>query len=534
MIVIPIGTRSTLAMKPRVTIGLIVACVLVHVTAMTLSSRSGKDMLEVHRELYAAQMRLYLLDMSAGEDGRGFITPRQANAIHMIETAGDYFELQMGIVEAIGGSCSSFGAFEKFGEVLAERDPGHYPVLSEASDAFDDWKRMKAREEKVLGRHINYAFGLIPSRMGRVYTFFTHMFVHGGIWHLAGNMLFLWVVGCLMEDSWGRIPFLAFYLAGGAVAGAAHALQDTSSTVPLIGASGAIAAAMGAFTVRHFFTRIRFFYFFLLLFRPFWGTFHLPAYVFLPLWFVQQLALKSLSDFVGGTGVAYAAHIGGYMTGVITALAVKATDLESRWLNPMVARSRVKAGVQKDPRFEQACELLAGGNVERARMILAGLLEESPTDVDLRSDVAVLYREHGMDDESCDLSESVLKDLLLQSRHSEAAELALDLIHDRSPAATEVNPGLMLRAARHLVSIEDFGSAHDIYRFIISCDIVPEVTAKASIALARLLEGPLSDPWEGIRVLEDAGRLDIEPRTAEEIDAMRARIESGTAEPAGV
>ena len=70
---------------------------------------------------------------------------------------------------------------------------------------------MLEKEDNILAELPTYSLGLVPRKMNRIWTFLTHLFLHGGIWHLLGNMLFLWVVGCLLEDSWGRFPFLIFY-----------------------------------------------------------------------------------------------------------------------------------------------------------------------------------------------------------------------------------------------------------------------------------------------------------------------------------
>ncbi len=290
--IIPIGTKAELALKPKVTIGLIATCVLVYLVVSAMARQTGRELFEVHRDLYTKQVRLYLADRNGGIGEPGRIDPAEALGISMMENAGNYYELQVGLVSAMGGSTDALLDIEDFGDVLAQRDDSYYSPFSLEADEFADWKRLKKREEKVAGSHVNYVLGLVPDRMDRVYTFITHMFIHGSIWHLLGNMLFLWVVGCLLEDTWGRKTFLAFYLAGGVFAGLAHCLSEPGSSVPLIGASGAIAAIMGAFTVRHFMTKIKFFYFFLLLFRPIWGTFYLPAFVFLPFWFIEQIVFK--------------------------------------------------------------------------------------------------------------------------------------------------------------------------------------------------------------------------------------------------
>ncbi len=530
--IIPIGTKADLALKPKITIGLIAACVVVHIIATSMSGQTGEDMFRVHRDLYTQQVRLYVMEKN-GESGLpGYISPEEASGIERMEYAEDYYDLEIGLMAAMGGSYDAFKDIEAFGLDLTERGESYYPEFSQEASDFTDWKRLKEREAKVLDSHVNYALGLVPSRMGRVHTFITHMFLHGDIWHLLGNMLFLWVVGCLLEDTWGRKTFLGFYLLGGIFAGLAHCLSDSGSTVPMIGASGAIAAAMGAFTVRHFMTKIKFFYFFLLLFRPFWGTFYLPAFVFLPFWFIQQVAFKELSDFMGGSGVAYVAHIAGYMGGVVTALVFKATGVEAKWIDPSVQKARVDNGVLKDPRFDEACELLSSGNIERARLLFGTLVSERPQDLGLQQDIAVLYREHGMSDECCEINEKVLKNLLLKSRNEEAARLALEIIEDRSPASVDVNPQLLLRSAKWLSSQGHFPEAVDIHRFIITCNNVPSVTAKSSIALAKVLDSEMGDSREAVAVLERAEKLEISHELHEQVSEAMITITAG--EPVGV
>lgn len=530
--IIPVGTKAALALKPKVTIGLIAACIIVHILASTLSGQTGEDMFLVHRDLYTQQVRLQIMDRSRDGGVPGYISPEAASGIEKMEYAEDYYDLEMGLIEAMGGDYNAFEKIESFGRELAERGDSYYPEFSQEASVFDDWKRLKERETKVLDSHVNYALGLVPTRMGRVHTFLTHMFLHGDIWHLLGNMLFLWVVGCLLEDTWGRKTFLGFYLLGGVFAGFAHCLSESGSTVPMIGASGAIAAAMGAFTVRHFMTKIKFFYLFILLFRPFWGTFYLPAFVFLPFWFIQQVAMKELSDFMGGSGVAYVAHIAGYMGGVVTALVFKATGVEAKWIDPMVQKSRVDNGVLKDPRFDEACELLVSGNIARAKLLFTALVTECPDNLSLQQDIAVLYREHGMDDESCEINEKVLKNLLIKSRSEDAARLALEIIEDRSPASVDINPQLLLRSAKWLSSQGHHPEAVDIYRFIISCNTVTTVTAKASIALAKILVSELENSKDAVAVLDRAAALEIGPELTDQISEAKIAITSD--EPAAV
>jgi membrane associated rhomboid family serine protease len=140
------------------------------------------------------------------------------------------------------------------------------------------------------------------------------MFMHGGWFHLLGNMLFLWVFGDNVEDSMGRARFAAFYLLGGLVAAATQTLIDPRSAVPMVGASGAIGGVMGAYVVLYPRVRIR-----VLIFLGFFvTTIVVPAYFMLGYWFVIQLlgGLPSLAGGRGG-GVAFWAHIGGFGAGAL-------------------------------------------------------------------------------------------------------------------------------------------------------------------------------------------------------------------------
>jgi len=150
-------------------------------------------------------------------------------------------------------------------------------------------------------------------------TLITSQFLHGGFLHLGGNMLFLWVFGNNIEDQLGHIKFLIFYLLCGALAGLAQWFFSMQSTVPALGASGAIAGVLGAYILRFPHAKI-------LTLVPlgfFITTFRIPAIFFLGFWFVQQalygIASLQIRSNVGmeGGGIAYWAHAGGFVFGVL-------------------------------------------------------------------------------------------------------------------------------------------------------------------------------------------------------------------------
>jgi membrane associated rhomboid family serine protease len=165
----------------------------------------------------------------------------------------------------------------------------------------------------------SFAGQLTPSPVPEWMTLFTSQFLHGGILHIAGNMLFLWIFGNNVEDQLGHIRYLVFYLACGALAALSQWFFSADSAVPSLGASGAIAGVMGAYVLRYPNAEI-------LTLIPlgwFFWTFRIPAFFYLGFWFVQQ-AVSGVASFeapatVGmeGGGIAYWAHAGGFVFGVI-------------------------------------------------------------------------------------------------------------------------------------------------------------------------------------------------------------------------
>ena len=163
-------------------------------------------------------------------------------------------------------------------------------------------------------------------------TLLTSMFMHGGILHLGGNMLFLWIFGNNVEDSMGRARYVVFYLLGGLAAVAAQTIVDPDAAVPTIGASGAVAAVLGGYILLYPRARVVTVVFIIFIFT----VIELPAIVMLGLWFVQQLYFGT-ADLTnptgGGGGVAYFAHIGGFALGLllIKAFAQRHKEVQPRF-----------------------------------------------------------------------------------------------------------------------------------------------------------------------------------------------------------
>lgn len=143
-------------------------------------------------------------------------------------------------------------------------------------------------------------------------TLFTSMFIHGGFPHIAGNMLYLWIFGNNIEDAMSRIRFVLFYFLCGAAAAYSHAVMNAASHVPMIGASGAVSGVLGAYLLLYPRARVHTLVFFGFYIR----TIEVPAMFVLGFWFILQF-LSALMSAGAGSGVAWFAHIGGFVAGMI-------------------------------------------------------------------------------------------------------------------------------------------------------------------------------------------------------------------------
>ncbi len=173
-------------------------------------------------------------------------------------------------------------------------------------------------------RQIVYAYGAIPYNIITMQatqpihpalTLFTSMFMHGGLFHIFGNMLYLWIFGNNIEDRLGHIRFILFYLFCGIIAAVSHALNTPSSTVPMIGASGAISGVLGAYLLLFPYARIH-----TIIFLGFFvQTIRVPALIVIGFWAIIQVVSGLTSQGIQSQGgVAWFAHVGGFVAGLVT------------------------------------------------------------------------------------------------------------------------------------------------------------------------------------------------------------------------
>jgi membrane associated rhomboid family serine protease len=233
----------------------------------------------------------------------------------------------------------------------------------------------------------HYAF--VPAHPSAL-SYITANFLHGGWLHLIGNMWFLWLAGAILEDTWGRVIYPLFYLAAGAAALQFHAWLSSDSLVPTIGASGAVAALMGAFMIRFPNTKIEVAV--ILGLRSLSNLamgkgirFKAPSYLLLPMWLLMEIFSGAL--FGQYSGVAHWAHVGGFVFGAVVALGLRYSGLEHK------ANAAIEAKVTwtADPGIVHATEHMEHGKLDEAIASLNSYLATKPDSLEAYNLLPQIY-----------------------------------------------------------------------------------------------------------------------------------------------
>lgn len=276
---IPLKSEKSLNKLPYVTIGLIVINTIILMITGPLAKKQQNEMAELLDKMFSIEFQ-YL-------DENYFLDP-----------------------EVI----QNFDLDQHHEEVRS----GH--IIPVDSEDYLQWVELHDRYLYKKEQFVFQRWGLIPSQFGFL-KILTSMFLHAGLLHLLGNMLFLWTVGANMEDRVGATEFSVLYIVSGVIAALFHKIAFPASETPCIGASGAVSGIMGAFLINYYRTKIRglftigFFY---------WRALSLPAYVILPFFFLKEIVEAQTSQ---SFGVAHWAHIGGFVLGAGIMVVYRSTGL---------------------------------------------------------------------------------------------------------------------------------------------------------------------------------------------------------------
>ena len=345
MLIIPIIGKTSLRNPPVVTILLILVNVFVY-----FGFQLGDHAASMAAQKYYLESGLVDIELPryrAFTEGRAF-----ANAdIEAVAELSEEASTAM-LVEAIRDG--RFQAALDNDAIITSDDPAHAK-----------WKPLRAEFLAKYESSVTVRWGFRPIHH-RPATWFTYMFLHGGIGHLIGNMIFLWLVGCILEYGAGRLSYIVIYVLGGVAAVGLFFIVERHSAIPLVGASGSIAALMGALAV--LFGRERIHIFFSVGF--YFNNFRILAIYLLPLWVGNEL----FQLFFGGVSqVAYIAHVGGLLGGAAIAAVHKRfwKDVDTEVLGEETEDTA-------SPILEEAMTHMENLEFGRARRLLAALQQESP------------------------------------------------------------------------------------------------------------------------------------------------------------
>lgn len=328
---------------------------------------------------------------------------------------------------------------------------------------------------------------------------FTCMFMHSGFLHLFGNMLFLFLAGCAIEDAWGRPLYLVFYLASGLLATGAHQVIYPHSASPLVGASGAIAGLMGAFLVRLARTRIRFFYLIWLLFLGIrTGSFYAPAYVVLPLWLVQQFLIASLDDGSGG-GVAVWAHIGGFIFGAAVAVIIKLTNFEEKFIAPSIEK---KVSLEQNPLFLKGMQLSENKDYPGALICLQKVVRQDPNHYEAFMEMRTIAEVTG-DRAGYNRNMAGIFDIVLRNREF---DLFVDLLapYKDHPLRDALPARTLMGIAKFFEEQNDSVTAIGYYEELVQRYHDDQLAIKAYSRLAHLYHDKLEDKNRAMDAFREA------------------------------
>jgi membrane associated rhomboid family serine protease len=357
----------------------------------------------------------------------------------------------------------------------------------------------------ILGK---YAF--VPGRPA-VMTYITANFLHAGWLHLIGNMWFLWLAGAILEDTWGRNIYPAFYLIAGALALQVHALVNAGSLTPTIGASGAIAGLMGAFLVR--FPRTKVDMAWIMMYRLY--RFKAAAYWLLPMWLLTELFYGTL--FGQLSGVAHWAHIGGFLFGALIAVVVRASGLEQ------MAEKQIQEKVTwvSHPLLAEATEQLASKQLDAAASSLRKLVQEKPDSIDAYRMLQNIYWKKNDLPAYRDSVEKLIELELKANDFQAAWEAYQDL---KRSGAQKLPAQVWLDLCRQVETHSEPQLAADEYRSLAQAYPTEKQGLLAQIATGRIYLKRLNRPSDALGFYEAAQASPV-PHTE-----WKATIERGIAD----
>lgn len=361
LLLIPLEKKIELHRFPIITFLLILINVLVFFVGQANDNQKQKDAVKYYTDsgLGKIEVPLYLTYLE-NADGRGEIAEDKEKILYIKE--GLKHDKQVVYDQ---GFYLSYGDDQFINELLYKET-----IFTRGQIGYADWKNSREIFDGKLRGSLIYGYGFIPKE-SRAITFITTQFLHGGIMHIVGNMVFLLFLGIAVENIFGSFRYLFFYLIGGCAATAFYSLFTSDSIIPLVGASGAIAGLMGMYAISYGFRKIRFFYNILFYFN----YVKAPALIMFPMWLANEFLQYFTNE---GSNVAYMAHAGGLIGGA--AIAAFMSLFKSG-----VDREYMDENVTQDNLADQMAEanaLMGQLEFEKAKRIYMHVVADHPDNLD--------------------------------------------------------------------------------------------------------------------------------------------------------
>ena len=291
---------------------------------------------------------------------------------------------------------------------------GNDKIITPANPQYATWKPLRSEYEHKRSQIVSFKYGFRPAHKS-VLTGFTYMFLHGSVGHLFGNMVFLWIVGCMLEMGLGRLKYVGLYIIGGLMAVWGYWLVYMDSTMPLVGASGSIAGLMGAYAVLFKKKKVKIFY----SLGFYFNYLRIPAIILLPIWIGNELYQLF---FGGDSHVAYAAHIGGLAGGAFFGFICLKFSLG--FDEDVIKEAPLD---EISPLMEKALKHVAELDMQAGRQVLKQVLAKDPENIDA---LTHLFHVDKLDPEGDRFHESAKKLIFQLSRSYNTYEKVHSIYHE--------------------------------------------------------------------------------------------------------
>lgn len=391
------------------------------------------------------------------------------------------------------------------------------------TDVQAEMDTLAAEYAEIQANSITQKYAFIPAEHKPI-SYLTSMFMHGGWMHLIGNMWFLWLAGFVLEDAWGRPLYGVFYILAGFAATQFYLWTNPGSITPTLGASGAVAALMGAFLVRYPKLKIEMAWLLWLGLRPRLYRFNMAAYWLLPLWLASEIFSGTLFGTSGG--VAHWAHVGGFVAGALFALALKFTGIDAK-MNQAIEE---EVSWQAAPEIVQATEMLDRNDLPGAIAVLEEYLQAHADAVDA---YVLLEQAYWRSGKTAEYHDTVVRSigLYLKTNASEAALNAYEEFVKSGGDREQLCPATWLKLARTAEASDRMDQAVNEYKLLAQSYPEHKESLQAQLAAAKIYLKKLSQPQAALQMFEAASaspvpHLDWQPVIDAGVKECRAGMSS--------